>query len=152
MITATQGRAEGDARMLAGIALASLRKEHRIKSAQVAMIQAGLGREDRLCSSDDMAADLAEEYSDGGKWIGAAVHSLALARIVDRVGNVKSSRPSRHATEVKVWRIRDDFKARLFVQALTLWLNRNPLPPDDPSELFSPITATKNPVATTTGH
>jgi hypothetical protein len=119
--------------------LASLRKEHSIKRGQLAMLQAGMSRSDRHCTSDDMPTDLAAEYADGGKWVGPAVQTLALARIIERIGNAKSARPSRHATEVKRWRVRDDHQARLYAQALRLWLERNPLPPepdDDAGMLF----------------
>lgn len=132
MMTVSQGRQEGETRKLAGMNVASQRKERRIKLAQLAMLDAGMGRPDRSCSSDDMPTDLAAEYADGGKWVGAAVAGTLAAKLVQRIGNRKSARPSRHSTEIKLWRIRDDSKALAFMQELRLWLERNPPEPEHP--------------------
>ena len=134
MMTPTQGRREGEARMTIGMELAALHKERRIKQAQLAMLEAAMSRDDRTCTSDDMTADLSSEYDAGGKWVGAAVHALALARTIERVNYVKSARPSRHSADVKLWHVRDDDNAKLLMQTLRLWLERNPMP-TEPTEV-----------------
>jgi len=128
MNSTIQGRREGDARARLGMELASLKKERAIKMAQTAMLNAAMDRPERTCTSDDISGDLASEYDDGGKWVGAAVRGLALARVIEKTGHAVSARPSRHANEVKLCRVRDDANAAMYMQALRLWLQRNPLP------------------------
>lgn len=131
MITPTEGRLAGEARKSAGLNLAALHKEHSMKRAQLAMLEAAMSRIDRRCSSDDMPDDLGDTYRDGGKWVGATVHGLAVAHVIERIGNVKSARPSRHGTEVKLWRVHDDVKAYQFMQMLRASLDRNPMRPGE---------------------
>ena len=136
-MTHEQSQYEGESRKQVGMGLAALRKAHAIKRAQLSILQTAMGRDDRTCTSDDAVSDLAKEYADGGKWVGPAVHGLALARIIVRIGTVKSARPSRHGNEVKLWRVRDDSLTGMYISALALWLERNPLPTD--ASLFGEI-------------
>jgi hypothetical protein len=114
MTTTITNIEEGERRKVAGMELAAARKGDLIHRAQKMMVEAAFTRPGLDFTSDDISDDLGREYSDGGAWVGAAVRGLALAGISIRAGQRKSQRPSRHANEVKVWKIRDVEAARAF--------------------------------------
>ncbi len=106
-------RDQAEAGKQAGMTLAA-----NAKPDKVAMLRALLVSSDGTATIDDATADLAAEFTDGGKWRGTVCRSLAVAGIIDRVAVVKSDRPSRHRGYVTRWRICDRRKAALLLSRL----------------------------------
>lgn len=58
-------------------------------------------------TTDAIPDDLAAEYSDGGRWVGALVLRLLAARIIREVATARSARLSRHRGRVGVYAVAD---------------------------------------------
>lgn len=121
-----QGRREGQRRKELGMSLAAMNRERAIRKAQLALLAAGLARPDRLCSANDIPADLEAKYSDGGRWVGPAVRAMAMRRLIEKAGHDTSARPTRHGGDVMLWRIVSDERVGKAIAELRQWLERNP--------------------------
>ncbi len=111
-------REQGEAEKLRAMTLAAGAKPDKVTLGKVAFLRALLMSPDGTATIDDATADLAAEFADGGKWRGTVCLSLATAGNIERVGVVKSDRPSRHSGYVTRWRIRDRRKAALLLSRL----------------------------------
>jgi hypothetical protein len=115
-------RTAGELRKECGMQLAADARAEAVAAGQVAFLSALIKSPDRTATIDDGTGDLAATFSDGGKWRGTVVRSLALARIIERVDVVKSDRPSRHRGFVSRWRLLDPDRARRKLESLSAWL------------------------------
>ncbi|MDZ4849419.1 MAG: hypothetical protein SGI77_08990 [Pirellulaceae bacterium] len=122
-------REVGDARKLRGMMLAADRRAELVAASQVALLQALLASADSTATVDDATADLTEKFADGGRWRGSIPSRLARLRIIERVGDCKSDRPSRHRAYVSRWLLRDREQAQHEIDRLSRWLDatKNPL-------------------------
>lgn len=137
-MTTEHGLAEGEVRKLQALDITSSRNTLPILQAQIAMLRKALARADLTCTSDDIADALEAEYEDGGSWVGAAVRRLRTAGITRRVGQCVSARPSRHATEIKLWQVVDEARARTYLAQLRAQADAltRPLPESFDESLF----------------
>jgi hypothetical protein len=87
-----------------GMKRAARMRKGRIIEAQLRFLDALLTSPDRTATTDDCAEDLNAVHLDGGKWLGCVTKQLAHRGIIQRAGYRPSSRSSRHATPIGVWR------------------------------------------------
>ena len=132
-LTQEQGRRQGEAARDSGVLLLLIRREWLCRSADLAFVEAVLANPTNGATIDDATADLAEKFVDGGKWRGAAVLGLRMARLIVRVGHRPSSRPTRHGDCNGVWAARDLEGLHRRAAELRQWLAANPEPPADVS-------------------
>ncbi len=111
-------RTEGEGRRDVGMALAAASKLDKVTAGKVALLRAMLTAPDGTATIDDATDDLAAEFRDGGKWRGNVTRSLAIGRLIESVGAVKSDRPSRHRGYVTRWRLADRPKAIAYLASL----------------------------------
>lgn len=123
-ITKKDGAHEGARRRDEGIAAATLCKEEVGMRDDAAFLAAILKSENQESTTDDSVDDLALQFADGGKWRGASPLRLARMGIIEDTGrSVRSCRPSRNATKITVWRLRDRAKAEDRLGWLTIVIN-----------------------------
>ena len=118
---------EGERRKDAAHSLLEARREVYIRRARRALLLRLL--EAGTATADDVAevSGPAPEGIDG-RFLGTVPGLLARAKIIRRAGYVASSRPSRHASILSIWRL-DDRAGAL------AWLARNPdLPAPEPGD------------------
>ena len=128
-LTQEQGRRQGEAARDSGVLLLLIRREWLCRSADLAFVEAVLANPTNGATIDDATADLAEKFVDGGKWRGAAVLGLRMARLIVRVGHRPSSRPTRHGDCNGVWAARDIDGLHRRAAALRQWFRAHPEPP-----------------------
>jgi hypothetical protein len=98
-------------------------REYRIKAAQLAFLRALLRSPERTATVDDATEELDLPFEDGGKWRGSIPKGLG--GLIEQADVVQSSRPSRHAGYVTVWRGTDDAAIDLKCVELESWLANN---------------------------
>ncbi|MCC7349407.1 MAG: hypothetical protein IT446_02460 [Phycisphaerales bacterium] len=135
-MTICEAQSEGERRKREGMDLAAMHKQRAIRCGQLAMLAAGLSRQSRTCSANDMPDDLGVKYANGGKWVGSAVLGLSRCGITEKAGHTESLRPARHCGDLKLWRIIDVAKAAAFIRQCRDWLARNPPPEPSPETPF----------------
>ena len=116
-------REVGDARKQRGMTLSADRRAELVAAGQVALLRALLVSADATATVDNATADLSEKFANGGKWRGSIPSRLARQRIIERVGDMKSDRPSRHRGYVSLWRLRDIKQALTEIDRLSRWLD-----------------------------
>ena len=126
---------EGERRRDAALYRARCRQPLDAWRAQLAMLTAMRGRPDRLGTSDDCTPS-GERYSGNAPWLGAAVRSLAKRSLIVRVGTARSTRPTRKANEVKLWRLRDDAAADAAITTLRRVLDAH-RPSDNSAQIYA---------------
>ena len=133
-ITQEQGRRQGEVARDSGVLLLLIRREWLCRSAELAFIKAVLANPTSGATIDDATEDLAAKFADNGKWRGAAVLRLRMARLTCCVGHRPSSRPSRHGDNNGVWAARDIDGLHRRAAELRQWFKTHPEPPadDDP--------------------
>src|SRR4051812_43462003 len=77
-------------------------REYQIKAGQLPLLRAARRSPDRPATTDDATEDLKKPLKGGGKWRGAIPRGLG--GLIVNVEVVRSSRPSRHAGFVTLWR------------------------------------------------
>jgi hypothetical protein len=82
-----------------------------VAAGQIALLEALLRSADGTATVDDATSDLSAKFERGGKWRGSIPSRLARNRIIERIGDCKSDRPSRHRSYVSVWRLVDRARA-----------------------------------------
>ena len=130
----------GEHRRDRALALVGSRHAERIAEAQLAMLEAMRGRLDRTGTSDD-CTPAETRHSGNAPWLGAAVRSLAERKLIECIGMVRSTRPSRKGNLVRRWRLRDDASADAMMATLRGALDAhrpidNPAPDDTGPSLF----------------
>jgi hypothetical protein len=98
-------------------------REYQIKAGQLAFLRALLRSPDRTATVDDATEEPDLPFKDGGKWRGSI--PKALGGLIEQAGVVRSSRPSRHAGYVTLWRGTDDAGIELKCVELEAWLADN---------------------------
>lgn len=130
-LTVATLREIGEAKKQCGMALAADKRADAVAAGQVAFLRALLASVDGTATLDDATGDLSQRFTDGGRWRGTVCRSLAVAKITEAVGVVKSDRPSRHRGYLTRWRLIDRSKAQREIEKLTAWLSvveqKNPL-------------------------
>lgn len=116
-------REVGEARKQRGMTISAEYRAELVASGQVAFLRALLASSDGTATVDHATADLSAKFANGGKWRGSIPSRLARQRIIERVGDTKSDRPSRHRGYVSLWRLLDRDKARQEIDRLTKWLD-----------------------------
>ena len=115
-------RKQAEAAKQLGMMLSAERRAELVAAAQVAFLTALIESASGLATVDDATYDLSTTFERGGKWRGSVPSRLARQRIIERVGDRKSDRPSRHRGYVSVWRLNDAERARLEIKRLSAWL------------------------------
>ena len=136
---------EGERQRDAALSVVRAHRTLEIWGAQLAMLSAMRERADRSGTADDITTP-GLKHEDGAPWIGAAVRELRMAGVIVRAGNVVSTRPSRHAAEIKLWRLADDAKTDLIIGRL-----RQALGQPAPSLFTQATPENKSPDASTSG-
>lgn len=113
-------RGEGERRRDVGMDRAAHRKKRLIWRGQLRLLRAILSNPARTATTDDACRDRGAEFDDGGKWRGSVPLALARRGLIQRVGFTTSSRPSRHAGYVAIWRADDDDAVRRHI----IWLKQ----------------------------
>lgn len=85
--------------------LSAERRDKLVAIGQIALLRAALNSEDGTATVDDATTDLSASFDNGGKWRGSIPSRLARCGIIQRVGDRKSDRPSRHRGYVSIWRL-----------------------------------------------
>ena len=104
-------RTQGDAQKEAGMALSAESRAELVAEGQIALLEALLRSAEGTATVDDATSDLSTKFDRGGKWRGSIPSRLARNRIIERIGDCKSDRPSRHRSYVSVWRLVDRERA-----------------------------------------
>jgi hypothetical protein len=122
-----------DGEHLRDVALARVERGHKLEIwlAQLAMLEAMRGRDDRTGSSDD-CTPAGAEYQGNAPWIGAAVRWLAVRGLIVRVGSIRSARRSRKGNEIKAWQLTDDLAADAAIRELRRRLDEHQPDPAQP--------------------
>jgi hypothetical protein len=97
---------EGERRRDQNLAVVSARRPAQVWAAQLSMLLAMRGRADQTGSSDDMTP-AGVEHTGNAPWIGAAVAQLRSEGLIAKVGHIVSTRKSRNANEIKLWKLVD---------------------------------------------
>lgn len=116
-------RQQGEAAKQHGMTLAADARAEAVAAGQVALLRALLAADDSTGTIDDATDDLDHRFEGGGKWRGTIPSALSRRGIIERIGDRKSDRPTRHRGYVSVWRLRDREKARQEIERLTAWLS-----------------------------
>lgn len=116
----------GEALRDRGMERAARHRQWRIAAGQLALLRAIRRNPERTATTDDATSDVSMQYADGGRWRGSVPQRLALDGLIERVGTVKSTRPSRHCGYVAVWGGRDDGAIDCRIVELERWQAANP--------------------------
>ena len=143
---------EGERGKAEGMALASIRKRHKIIVSQLAFLDAIAASPDGLATTDDATTDLRDTFADGGKWRGNVVKELAFDKLIEKEDVVPSTRPARHRGYVTLWRILDRHRIDLRRAELRRILDANPSPSIADGYLFDDSHTIKKPGASTPGN
>ena len=117
-MTAADGRREGELLKERGMNIAATGRDLQIFAHEAAFLRVLLRRGDDDFATLDDVGDIAEKFRDGGKWRGSVPKRLANLGIINAVGVVKSTRPSRHRGFVTLWQLRDRTKTEARLQYL----------------------------------
>lgn len=101
--SAAQLRRQGETGKQYGMSLAASARFEAIAKGQIALLQWLLESHDAKGTIDDATADLSARFSCGGKWRGSIPVGLSRRRIIFRIGDCKSDRPTRHRAYVSLW-------------------------------------------------
>ncbi len=113
----------GDAKKQRGMALAADARAEAVAAGQVALLQALMAADDGTATIDDATDDLTHRFVGGGKWRGTVTSALSRRGIIERIGDRRSDRPTRHRGYVSLWRLNDRNKAQREIERLTAWLS-----------------------------
>lgn len=116
-------RSKAEAAKQRGMMLSAERRAELVAAGQVAFLRALSESQNGTATLDDATDDLSTKFDGGGKWRGSIPSRLARRRIIERVGDCKSVRPSRHRGYVSVWRLVDAERARMEIKRLSAWLD-----------------------------
>lgn len=123
MIDRTLLQNKGEAKKETGMTLSAESRAELVAEGQIALLEALLRSADGTATVDDATSDLSEKFDRGGKWRGSIPSRLARQRIIERVGDCKSDRPSRHRGYVSVWRVINRDSAENEIERLSAILN-----------------------------
>jgi hypothetical protein len=112
--------ADGERRRDAGMSRAASRRPDRVTAGRLALAVALLESLNGCATIDNATppGELAEGYSDGGRWRGTVVRSMVADGLVEVVGTARSTRPSRHRGYIARLRAKDRNALRAFVERL----------------------------------
>ncbi len=116
-----RGRELGEARKRAALDLHEARRDDIIRRGRRAFIQRLLDH--GTATADDVANAIEVPAEIDGRCLGAIPSQFARGGIIEIADYTKSTRPSRHASIIAVWRLIDE-------QAACRWLALNPAPTD----------------------
>jgi hypothetical protein len=122
-LTVATLREIGNAKKQRGMALAAEARAEAVAAGQVALLRALMASDDGTATIDDATDDLTHRFVGGGKWRGTVTSALSRRGIIERIGDRKSDRPTRHRGYVSLWRLKDRNKARQEIERLTAWLS-----------------------------
>ena len=143
---------DGERGKAEGMALASIRKRHKIIVSQLAFLDAIAASPDGMATTDDATDDLRDTFADGGKWRGNVVKELAFDKLIAKAGVVLSTRQARHRGYLTRWRILDRQRIDLRRAELRRILDANPAPSIADGYLFDDSHTNKKPGAPTPGN
>lgn len=127
MTASKQGREAGRKRRDRNLTVVQARRWKETAEIQIRFIDAALRQVDGIAAADDIVEVLHQKYNGNAPHVGAAIGALRTAGLVEFVGRRRSARPSRHANEIREWRIVDRGKATMKRDALKTMLATMPL-------------------------
>lgn len=124
----TKRTKEGERRRDAALSIVRTHNAVHVWAAQFSLLTAMRSRANGEGSADDCTPD-GHTHTGNAPWIGAAVRQLAERKLIERIGYVRSARPSRKGNEVKRWRLRDAAAADVAIATLRCRLDSCAPPP-----------------------
>ena len=96
----------------------------KILKGQVALLVALIAANDGIGTLDDATAKLSEPFEDAGTWRGQIPLGLWRDGLIEPIGAENSKRRSRHRGLLRRWRLVDQAKAKLKIEALRISIDR----------------------------